>query len=114
LAEVQAILKKFIDLSDKAPAMYKKSISLALLEATFRQPIAASSDSDRQGFTLRVAQIGLFLENYFDKLSAFDDVKDYVAELTFEEAKYFMEDILAKMLAEVSKSHPAVVDDDRP
>ncbi|KAK3384911.1 N-acetyltransferase B complex non catalytic subunit-domain-containing protein [Podospora didyma] len=101
LGEVQSILKKFIAMSTGAPAMYKKNISLALLETTFRIPAALlSPNSDQRGLSPRVIQIGLFLDQYFDKLSAFDDVKDYVAELTIEEVKSFLEHVLPKILDE--------------
>lgn len=103
LAEVQTVLNKFISIKAKANEMYKKNISLALLETTFRLPATLLNPSpDHKGLTPRVIQIGLFLENYYDRLSAFDDVKDYVAQLTFEEAKAFTEDVLAKMLENVS------------
>jgi hypothetical protein len=49
----------------------------------------------------RVVQIGLFLDQYFERLSAFDDVRSYVAELGFDEIKAFMEDVLPKILDEV-------------
>jgi len=87
--------------------MYKKNISLALLETTFRLPATLlNPNPDHKGLTPRVIQIGLFLENYYDRLSAFDDVKDYVAQLTFEEAKAFTGDVLTKMLESVSKHAP--------
>ncbi|KAK0712889.1 N-acetyltransferase B complex non catalytic subunit-domain-containing protein [Lasiosphaeria miniovina] len=99
--EVQAILNKFISLTASASEMYKKNISVALLETTFRTPtLLLSPDPGHKGLTPRVIQIGLFLDNYFDKLSAFDDVKYYVAQLSFEEARAFMEDIFPKILDE--------------
>ncbi|KAK3320107.1 N-acetyltransferase B complex non catalytic subunit-domain-containing protein [Cercophora scortea] len=101
LSEVQGVLDKFVSIKDKATEMYKKNISLTLLETTFRLPTSTlSPNPDHKGSTPRVTQLILFLVNYFDKLSAFDDVKDYVAQLTFEEAKFFMENALPKMLGE--------------
>ncbi|EAQ83122.1 hypothetical protein CHGG_10940 [Chaetomium globosum CBS 148.51] len=101
LGEVQAILKRYIDIKDTASAMYKKNLSLALLETTFRLPATALNDSnENNGLSPRVVQIGLFLDQYFERLSAFDDVKGYVAELNFEEIKALMEDALPKMLDE--------------
>jgi hypothetical protein len=103
LAEVQAILKKYIDIKDKASAMYKKNISLALLETTFRLPATTlNPNHDNTGLSPRVVQIGLFLDQYFERLSAFDDVKGYVAELSFDEIRTLMEDVLPKILDEVS------------
>ncbi|KAK4100431.1 hypothetical protein N658DRAFT_507941 [Parathielavia hyrcaniae] len=101
LGEVQAILKRYIELKDKASAMYKKNLSLALLETTFRLPATPLNPSNyTPGLSPRVVQLGLFLDQYFERLSAFDDVKDYVAELSFEEIKTLMEDILPKLLDE--------------
>ena len=83
--------------------MYKKNLSLALLETTFQLPGGSQPpDSEPRGMTHRVVQIGLFLQQYFDKLSAFEDVKAYVADLSFEEAKTLMEEILPKLLDGVS------------
>lgn len=102
LGEVQAILKRYIDIKDTASAMYKKNLSLALLETTFRLPATAlHPNHDNNGLSPRVVQIGLFLDQYFERLSAFDDVKGYVAELGFDEIKSLMEDVLPKMLDEV-------------
>ncbi|AEO60098.1 hypothetical protein MYCTH_2308952 [Thermothelomyces thermophilus ATCC 42464] len=112
LGEVQAILNKYIEIKDKASAMYKKNLSLALLETTFRLPASVlKPNHDNTGLSPRVVQIGLFLEQYFERLSAFDDVKGYVAELGFEEIKTLMEDVLPKMLGEDSdKARKAVLD----
>jgi len=103
LAEVQSILKDFLAINTKTAEMYKKNLSLALLEVTFRLPQAEQDpDTESKGMTPRVVQTGLFLEGCFDKLSAFDDVKGYVSDLSFKEAKAFMERVLPKMLAAVS------------
>ncbi|KAK4148894.1 N-acetyltransferase B complex non catalytic subunit-domain-containing protein [Chaetomidium leptoderma] len=98
LGEVQALLKRYIDIKDKASEMYKKNLSLALLETTFRLPAATlNPNHDNAGLSPRVVQIGLFLDQYFERLSAFDDVKSYVAELGFEEVKTLMETVLPKI-----------------
>ncbi|KAK4213132.1 N-acetyltransferase B complex non catalytic subunit-domain-containing protein [Rhypophila decipiens] len=110
LEEVQSILNRFIAIKDKANAMYRKNISLALLETTFRFPATLLTPSpDHGGLTPRVIQIGLFLENYYDRLAAFDDVKDYVSQLSFEEAKAFTEIVLSKMLEENSDKTKRVI-----
>ncbi|KAL2144370.1 hypothetical protein VTI28DRAFT_9194 [Corynascus sepedonium] len=111
LGEVQTILNKYIEIKDTASAMYKKNLSLALLETTFRLPAAAlNPNHDKTGLSPRVVQIGLFLDQYFERLSAFDDVKGYVAELGFDEIKTLMEDVLPKMLGEdVDKARKAVL-----
>lgn len=99
---MQATLKKYIDIKDQASAMYKKNISLALLETTFRLPATTlNPNHDNTGLSPRVVQIGLFLDHYFERLSAFDDVKGYAAELSFEELRKLMDDVLPKILDEV-------------
>ncbi|KAK3984114.1 N-acetyltransferase B complex non catalytic subunit-domain-containing protein [Cladorrhinum sp. PSN332] len=102
LTEVQNILNGFIEIKDKANPMYKKNISLALLEATFRLPSTTLNPNHhhQSGLSPRVAQIGLYLDQYYERLAAFDDVKGYVAELSFEEVKSFMEDVLPKIPGE--------------
>lgn len=102
LGEVQAILKRYIEIKDKASEMYKKNLSLALLETTFRLPQATlNTENSSSGLSSRVVQIGLFLDQYFERLSAFDDVKCYVAELGFDESKTLIEDVVPKILDEV-------------
>lgn len=102
LGEVQTILNKYIEMKDKASAMYRKNLNLALLETTFHLPNPVQNPNhDNPGLSPRVVQIGLFLEQYFERLSAFADIKDYVAELEVEEIKMLMEDVLPKILGEV-------------
>lgn len=103
LEEVQAILKQYFAIDTKTAAMYKKNLSVALLETTFQLPGGSQAPADGpKGMTPRVVQIGLFLQQYFDKLSAFEDVKACVADLSFEEAKTLMEEIVPKLLDGVS------------
>lgn len=87
--------------------MYKKNISLALLETTFRLPTGSASD-EADGLSPRVAQIGHFLDQYFERLSAFDDVKSYVAELSFDEATSLLDEVIPKMAGEVGSVPPHV------
>ncbi len=96
-------MKRYIDVKDRAGEMYKKNLSLALLETTFRLPPSAlNPNHDNKGLSPRVIQIGLFLDQSFERLSAFDDVKGYVAELGFEEIKTLMDDVIPKILDKVS------------
>ncbi len=100
---MQATLQKYIDIKDKASEMYKKNLSLALLETTFRLPAATlNPNHDSDGVSPRVVQIGLFLDQYFERLSAFDDVKGYMAELGFDEISILMDGVLPGILDEVS------------
>ena len=99
-------MKRFIEIKDKASEMYKKNLSLALLETTFRLPATTlNPNHDNTSLSPRVVQIGLFLDQYFDRLSAFDDIKGYVAELGFEETQTLMETVLPRILDEVSPIH---------
>jgi hypothetical protein len=41
------------------------------------------------------------LDQYFERLSAFDDIKGYVPDLGFEEAKTLLEEVIPKILDEV-------------
>ncbi|KAK0648927.1 N-acetyltransferase B complex non catalytic subunit-domain-containing protein [Cercophora newfieldiana] len=98
LEEVQTVLKEFFAIDMKTAQMYKKNLSLALLESTFRLPSIEDPVPEGSGMTPRVVQLGLFLDECFDKLAAFDDVKGYISELTFEEAKALVDKILPKLL----------------
>ncbi|KAK0716647.1 N-acetyltransferase B complex non catalytic subunit-domain-containing protein [Apiosordaria backusii] len=101
LDEVQDVLKQFIELKDKATPMYKKNISLALLETTFGLPSTTiNPNHENKALSPKVIQIGLFLDQYYERFAAFDDVKGYVAELGYEEAKTFLEDVLPKIPGE--------------
>lgn len=83
--------------------MYVKNIGLALLEMTFQiPPSLLPMSTDNGQLTPRVAQICLFLDQHYNKLSAFDDVKNYVTDLTYGEAKYFLDTMLPKLAADVS------------
>lgn len=82
--------------------MYKKTIALALLETSFRIPKdlhASSTDLNR--LTPRLTQICLYLDQNYDRLSAFDDLAVYVSELAFGEAKHFVEEMIPKMAGDV-------------
>jgi N-terminal acetyltransferase B complex non-catalytic subunit len=99
---VQNVLKDFFAIETKTAQMYKKNLSLALLESTFHlSTLPQDSTLEGTGMTPRVVQIGLLLDDCFDKLSAFDDVKGYVSLLTFEEAKTLVDVILPKMFDSV-------------
>jgi hypothetical protein len=83
--------------------MYKKNIALAVLETHFRLSKSLLSEKvSPDGLSPRVAQICLYLDNNYDRLSAFNDLKSYVEELTFEEAKYLVEVMIPKLGENVS------------
>ncbi|KAK5659258.1 hypothetical protein OQA88_1350 [Cercophora sp. LCS_1] len=109
LAQVRSILKSFLALDAKTAAMYKKNLSLALLELTFALEGADEFDPGSNGLSARAIQVGLFLEQYFDKLSAFDDVRNYVEDLGFEEARCLVKEILPRMLDAESQKAKKVI-----
>lgn len=90
--EVQNVLQRFVSVQGSAAPMYKKNIGLALLELTFKLPpslLPPALDSNRP--SSRVVQLYLFIEQNLLQRSTFDDIKEYVADLTFDEAKYFID-----------------------
>lgn len=92
--EVQDVLQKFVSVQGSAAPMYKKNIALAILELTFKSPpslLPPSLDPGRP--SSRVIQLYLFIEQNLLQRSTFDDIKEYMAELTFDEAKYFIENL---------------------
>lgn len=87
--------------------MYKKNIGLALLELAFSSPTSLLPPSLGQGKpSYRVIQLYLFLEQNVLQRATFDDVKEYVAQLTFDEAKYFIDNLSDTVAGKVS---PALV-----
>lgn len=85
--------------------MYKKTIALAVLETTFRMPPTLLPQAPRAGVAMpRVVQLCLFLEDNFDRLSVFDDVKGHVSSLTFEEIDCFLAEMLPKLSGDVSST----------
>lgn len=104
--QVQNLLQTFISTKAKVAQMYKKTIALAVLETTFRLPRTLLPQGARPplGTMPRVAQLCLFLDNNFDRLSAFDDVKGYVSSLTFEEIDHLLSEMLPKLAGDVSSS----------
>jgi hypothetical protein len=86
--------------------MYKKNIALAILELTFKSPpslLPPSLDPERP--SPRVIQLYLFIEQNLLQRSTFDDIKEYMAELTFDEAKYFIENLSKITSGKVSLTH---------
>ena len=82
--------------------MYKRNLALALLEITFKLPgPEPTSDVAPNHKTPRVIQLGLYIQRYFDKLSTFADIRDYAADLSFEEARVLLREILPSMVSEV-------------
>ncbi|KAK2611816.1 hypothetical protein N8I77_005139 [Diaporthe amygdali] len=92
--EVQEVLQKFVSVQGTVAPMYKKNIGLALLELAFSSPTSLLPPSLGPGKpSYRVIQLYLFLEQNVLQRATFDDVKEYVAQLTFDEAKYFIDNL---------------------
>jgi len=82
--------------------MYKKNMSLAFLELAFAVPPAAISGDSPS----RPDAIGLYLKIWFEKASAFDDIKDFVAQMDFEEIQLLLRETLPKLLSLEVQSAP--------
>lgn len=80
--------------------MYTKNIGLALVELAFQLPengLNSPADGPTAA-TPRVVQLALFLEQHGREVSAMDDVKAYVERLSFQEARYLVDDVLMKRI----------------
>lgn len=85
--------------------MYKKNIRLVTLELAFRGPTSLPSGiTGYEKPSPRVITLYLVLEQGLSQRAAFDDVKQYVGQLTFEEAKYFIDNFSKILLGKVSSS----------
>lgn len=101
--EIQDVLQKFVSVQGSAAPMYKKNIGLALLELSIKAPpslLPTSLDAGRA--SSRVIQLYLFIEQNLLQRSTFDDIKEYLAELTFDEAQYFIDNFSKSTSAKVS------------
>lgn len=86
--------------------MYKKNIGLALLDLTFHSPPSFLPSSSGLGKpSPRVIQLWLFIDQNLFQRATFDEVKEYVGELTFDEAKYFIENFSKTLSGSVSIAH---------
>lgn len=79
--------------------MYRKNIGLALLELTFKTEGSGWFESGSSNpMSTRVAQLGLFLQQYGHEISAFDDVKGFIEVLSFEETRCLLDEVLMKRI----------------
>ncbi|KAL8335938.1 hypothetical protein RB598_009901 [Gaeumannomyces tritici] len=100
--KVQDLLSTFADAvkSRKVSPMYTKNIGLALVQLAFQLPehgLEPQFDGPASA-TPRVVQLALFLEQHGREISAMDDVKAYVEQLSFPEARYLVDDVLMKRI----------------
>ncbi|TLD14721.1 hypothetical protein PspLS_10973 [Pyricularia sp. CBS 133598] len=101
LSLVQSRLAAFASAikSQKVPPMYRKNIGLALLELTFKTEGSGWFEPGSSNpMSTRVAQLGLFLQQYGHEISAFDDVKGFVEVLSFEETRCLLDEVLMKSI----------------
>ncbi|KAJ2900747.1 N-acetyltransferase B complex non catalytic subunit-domain-containing protein [Zalerion maritima] len=88
-AQVHTVLESYVSERDTLRPVYSRIVSLAILELTFR--ISSTLDpSSCGGESIRVAQIHSFLEQNYDKLACFDDLKPYIEQLSFAEANHLI------------------------
>lgn len=108
--ELQSILQKFVSVQDGVAPMYKKNIGLALLDLTFHTPLSLLPSGSGPGRpSPRVVQLLLFIDQNLLQRATFDDVKTYVADLTFDEAKYFIDNFTKNLSGPVSIFIPVLV-----
>lgn len=97
------MLQKFVSVQQGVAPMYKKNIGLALLELAFSSPTSLVPPSlDPNKPSHRVIQLYLFVEQNLLQRATFDDVKEYVSQLTFQEAKYFVDNLSNTVAGKVS------------
>lgn len=82
--------------------LYKKNTGLVTLELAFQCPPSLLSAPGKA--SSRVITLYLILEQSLFQRSAFDDVKEYVGQLTFDEAKYFIDHFSETLLGKVGSA----------
>lgn len=97
------ILDKFVSTNTSVAPMYKRNIGLVTLELAFQGPPSLLAGIAGPGrASSRVITLYLILEQSLFQRSAFDDVKEYIGQLTFEDARYFIDNFSKTMLGKVS------------
>lgn len=99
------ILDRFIS-APVIPPMYKKNIGLVTLELAFQGPAVFPSGIPTGKPSPRVITLYMILEQSIFQRAAFDDVKQYVDQLSLEEAKYFINNFSRVLLGKVSDPQP--------
>lgn len=104
--ELQNILQRFVSVQTSVAPMYKKNIGLALLDLTFHSPPSLLPSGSGPGKpSPRVLQLLLFIDQNLLQRATFDNVKNYVADLTFDEAKYFIDNLTKTLNGTVSTTN---------
>lgn len=94
------ILDKFVSTKANVAPMYKKNIGLVTLELAFQGPPSLDVAGSEKASS-RVITLYLILEQCLFQRSAFDDLKEYIGQLSFEEAKYFIDNFSRILLGTV-------------
>lgn len=82
--------------------MYKKNIGLVTLELAFQGPTSFATGNASSGKpSPRIITLYLILEQSLFQRSVFDDVKEYVCQLSFQEAKYYVDNFSRVLLGKV-------------
>ena len=97
------MLQNLVSVKSKVAQMYVKNISLASVEFAFRLPTNLLPLSGKDLPTPRVLQICFFLDQHYNKLSVFDDIKDYIGQLSFDETKSLLDVMIPKISEKVSE-----------
>lgn len=84
--------------------MYKKNISLATLELAFKNPSILSDGPTPDQPSARVVTLYMILQQSLFQRATFDDVKEYVSQLSIDEARYFLDNFSTTLLGEVSRN----------
>ncbi|KAF3762774.1 hypothetical protein M406DRAFT_264927 [Cryphonectria parasitica EP155] len=101
--EAATTLDKFVSTKGTVAPMYKKNIGLVTLELAFQDPscsVLGTTGPERP--SPRVITLYLILEQSLSQRAAFDDVKEYVSQLSGDEARYFIDNFSRTLLAKTS------------
>ncbi|PSR84113.1 N-acetyltransferase B complex non catalytic subunit-domain-containing protein [Coniella lustricola] len=105
------VLDAFVAIQSTAPPMYKKNISLATLELAFKNPSILSHGSTPDKPSARVFTLYMILQQSLFQRAAFDDVKEYIAQLSIDEARYFIDNFSTTLLGDTPDEQRKVVVD---
>jgi hypothetical protein len=100
---VIASLQAFLPPKASVAQMYTKNLGLAILDVAFFLSASPPSTTGRDNeATHRVSQLGVFLEQNYANLSAFDDIRSYVELMNFVEMKHVLEKLLENLDSKVN------------
>lgn len=98
-ADATSVLDRYVSTTSSVPPMYKKNIGLVTLELAFQGPPSFSTGiASPLKPSPRIITLYLVLEQSVFQRAAFDDVKEYVCQLSLGEAKYFLDNFSRVLL----------------